>query len=196
MELLERFALGDLEAFEALFRQFQGQVYRWIVRIVRDHGVAEDVSGSDSGAAVPALMEAGMNRHPYLRAYMAGIVVPTVLLLVMLTVFTIARCVYRVAIPIERVIVFPMALVPNLWGAWNMLFVLLRPRRHLPLGFHGAVLPFLIAPLAFAIARALDVPIPGSVTTAFSVGFPVAVVLYYLAWKYLVAFFNELLGIL
>jgi RNA polymerase sigma-70 factor (ECF subfamily) len=44
MELLERFALGDLEAFEALFRQFQGQAYRWIVRIVRDPGVAEDLT--------------------------------------------------------------------------------------------------------------------------------------------------------
>ena len=28
MELLEHFALGELEAFEALFRQFQGEVYR------------------------------------------------------------------------------------------------------------------------------------------------------------------------
>ena len=44
MELLERFALGDLEAFETLFRQFQGQVYRWIVRIVRDTGAAEDLT--------------------------------------------------------------------------------------------------------------------------------------------------------
>ena len=44
MELLERFALGDLEAFETLFRQFQGQMYGWIVRIVRDSGVAEDLT--------------------------------------------------------------------------------------------------------------------------------------------------------
>jgi len=44
MELLERFARGDLEAFEALFRQFQGQVYGWIVRIVRDPGAAEDLT--------------------------------------------------------------------------------------------------------------------------------------------------------
>ncbi len=44
MEILERFAQGDLEAFEALFRQFQGEVYRWIVRIVRDRGVAEDLT--------------------------------------------------------------------------------------------------------------------------------------------------------
>jgi RNA polymerase sigma factor (sigma-70 family) len=42
MELLERFRQGDAEAFEALFRQFQGEVYGWIVRIVRDRGAAED----------------------------------------------------------------------------------------------------------------------------------------------------------
>ena len=44
MELLERFARGDIEAFEALFRQFQGEVYGWIVRIVRDPGQAEDLT--------------------------------------------------------------------------------------------------------------------------------------------------------
>ncbi|SRR5712692_829901 len=44
MELLKRFASGELEAFETLFRQFQGEVFGWIVRIVRDPGVAEDLT--------------------------------------------------------------------------------------------------------------------------------------------------------
>jgi RNA polymerase sigma-70 factor (ECF subfamily) len=44
MELLERFAAGDLEAFEVLFRQHQKEVYAWIVRIVRDTGIAEDLT--------------------------------------------------------------------------------------------------------------------------------------------------------
>jgi RNA polymerase sigma-70 factor, ECF subfamily len=44
MELLERFAAGDLQAFETLFRQHQTEVYAWIVRIVRDSGVAEDLT--------------------------------------------------------------------------------------------------------------------------------------------------------
>ncbi len=44
MELLERFVAGDLEAFEALFRQHQSEVYRWTVRIVRDTGAAEDLT--------------------------------------------------------------------------------------------------------------------------------------------------------
>jgi RNA polymerase sigma-70 factor, ECF subfamily len=41
---LERFARGDLEAFETLFRQYQGAVFGWIVRIVRDRGAAEDLT--------------------------------------------------------------------------------------------------------------------------------------------------------
>ena len=44
MELLERFAAGDLDAFEALFRQHQKEVYAWTVRIVRDRGIAEDLT--------------------------------------------------------------------------------------------------------------------------------------------------------
>ncbi len=44
MDLLERFAAGDLDAFESLFRQHQGAVYRWIVRIVRDQATAEDLT--------------------------------------------------------------------------------------------------------------------------------------------------------
>lgn len=44
MELLERFARGDMDAFEALFRDFQRNVYAWIARIVRDPAAAEDLT--------------------------------------------------------------------------------------------------------------------------------------------------------
>ena len=44
MNLLTRFRDGDLEAFEVLFRQNQAEVFGWIVRIVRDRGVAEDLT--------------------------------------------------------------------------------------------------------------------------------------------------------
>ena len=44
MELLERFAAGDADAFETLFRQFQGEVYGWILRLVRDPSAAEDLT--------------------------------------------------------------------------------------------------------------------------------------------------------
>lgn len=43
-ELLQQFAHGDLAAFEALFGQFQGEVYRWIVRLVRNPGAAEELT--------------------------------------------------------------------------------------------------------------------------------------------------------
>jgi RNA polymerase sigma-70 factor (ECF subfamily) len=41
---VERFAAGDLDAFEALFREHQHEVYRWIVRIVRDRAAADDLT--------------------------------------------------------------------------------------------------------------------------------------------------------
>jgi len=147
-----------------------------------------------------------MNTHPYLRAYMAGIVVPTVVLLFLLTGFVIARLVYHLPIPIERVMIFPMAVVPSVFGVWNMFFVWLRPRPHLPIGFHGAILPFVLAPSGYLLARALGVLTLGpegavyfqTITvpyTFFAVGFPCGLIAYYLVWKYLVGFFNQVLGI-
>jgi len=44
MDLLRRFALGEIDAFETLVRQFQGDIYAWIVRIVRDPPIAEDLT--------------------------------------------------------------------------------------------------------------------------------------------------------
>ena len=41
---LERFTQGDIRAFEALFREYQGEVYGWIIRIVHDSGAAEDLT--------------------------------------------------------------------------------------------------------------------------------------------------------
>jgi RNA polymerase sigma-70 factor, ECF subfamily len=42
-DLLARFVQGDPAAFESLFRRHEAEVFRWIVRIVRDAGAAEDV---------------------------------------------------------------------------------------------------------------------------------------------------------
>jgi hypothetical protein len=147
-----------------------------------------------------------MNTHPYLRAYMAGTAVPTMLLLVVLSGFLIARYAFEVPIPIERAIVFPMALVPNIFGLWNIFYLWLRPRRHLPIGLHGAILPFILAPTGFLLATCLgflqatsagvvwfqQVFVPYAV---LALGFTLALILYYLVWKYLVRFFNEVLGI-
>src|ERR1043165_7066969 len=94
-----------------------------------------------------------MKTYPYLRAYMAGITIPTILLIFIMIVFTIIRYVYDDSIAIEKIVVFPMAIVPNLWGLWNILYVYLRRYRYMPIGFHGAVLSVVQILLAFGIAK-------------------------------------------
>src|SRR5258708_29800649 len=69
--------------------------------------------GSYSGIALPLVtQEVFMNQHAYLRAYLAGIAVPTVFLLVVMTGYCVLRYVYHFPVPVERVIVFPIAVVP------------------------------------------------------------------------------------
>ena len=147
-----------------------------------------------------------MNNHPYLRAYMAGISVPTPLLLVALTLFSIARFVYNVPIPVERVIIFPMAIIPNLFGVWNMLYLASCSRTHLPLGIHGAILPFILAPAGFLLGRSLGFLKATNYGFIYfgvlevhyvhvAVVFAVVLIVYYLVWKYLIGFFNCVAGI-
>lgn len=136
-----------------------------------------------------------MNQHPYLRAYLAGIAVPTVFLLVIMSGYTVFRYVYNFPVPLERFIVFPMAVVPNVWGLWNILFIASRPRLHLSIGLHGALLPILLAPLGIVAAGVLNIPIPRFAVHFFPVAAPLAPIIYYLAWKYLVGFLNRVLGL-
>jgi hypothetical protein len=144
-----------------------------------------------------------MNKHPYLRAYLAGIAVPTVLLLVVMTVYTVIRHVYNVPVPIERLIVFPMAAVPNAWGLWNVLYRAFVARHHVSLGVFGGVLPLLLAPCGYLVARLVGFTFPQEVLAAALFPLPVsllislvaAILIYYLAWKYLVGFLNSELGI-
>jgi hypothetical protein len=136
-----------------------------------------------------------MNKHPFLRAYLAGICVPTVFLLVVATAFTLLRYVYNFPVPIERVIVFPMAFVPNAWGLWNVLFLVWHERLHLSLGLHGALLPFLLAPLGILVTSLLNFSLPYFSQHIFPFAAPIGLIVYYLAWKYLVGALNAELGI-
>src|SRR5262249_1173486 len=111
-----------------------------------------------------------MNQHPYLRAYMAGIVVPTLVLLVGVAVFAVVRYVSQVPLPIERMIIFPLTVVPNLWGLWNMIWVGLLARRNVPIGAFGALLPFILAPGGLVLARLFGFQIPNLVPFLFPVG--------------------------
>jgi hypothetical protein len=116
------------------------------------------------------------------------------------------RLVLQVPIPLERVIIFPMALVPNAFGLWNMLYVWSRPHRHLPIGLHGALLPVILVSIGSFSAICggfLAISVHG-VTWFHAISVPYilvalwflgAMVLYYLIWKYLVGFLNQVLGI-
>jgi hypothetical protein len=134
-----------------------------------------------------------MKQHIHLRAYMAGIVVPTLFLLLAMTAFTLARYVFDVPLQIERVIVFPMAIVPNLWGVWNIVWI--STRRSIPIGLFGAILPFVLLPGAYLVTRMVGFALPPGVPKALPFLFPVAVAIYYLAWKHLVAALNRIVGV-
>jgi hypothetical protein len=143
-----------------------------------------------------------MRPHPFIRAYMAGVTVPTLFLLALLGVYAYFRFYFEVpnqfviplpGPPLERAIVFPMAVVPNMWGAWNMVYLALRSRVRMSLGVHGALLPLILIPFGIVLARQLDV---FTIQLQFALPmFPVGMTVYYLAWKHLVGFLNAELGI-
>jgi hypothetical protein len=150
--------------------------------------------------------EDAMNTHPYLRAYMAGAFLPTLMLPLLLTVFIVVRLVLQWPVPIERGMIFPMAMVPSLFGVWNMVWEGLHTRTHHPIGLHGAVLPLLMAPVGGLIACYLGLLQfePNGVFWFQAVHFPYALVPvgclaamagYYLVWKYLIGYLNRVLGI-
>jgi hypothetical protein len=137
-----------------------------------------------------------MTTHPYLRAYMAGVAVPSVFLLLVLAALCVVRLEYNPEFPVERVLVFPLALVPAGWGIWNMVYLAMRKRRYMPLGCHGALVPVFLVPAGLGTAKALGVELPlGASWTIVLVALPLLMIVYYLAWKLLVGFLNEVLGI-
>ena len=131
-----------------------------------------------------------MKSHPYLRAYMAGVLLPSWVLLLVLVIFLLTHFTQRVPAGFEGAIVFPMAIVPNLWGLWNVLYTRLELRGRISLGAFGSLLPLILVPAGLGLASVLDL---GFYTVRMGVLIlPVATILYYLAWKYAVAFFNRI----
>lgn len=143
-----------------------------------------------------------MRPHPLLRAYMAGIVMPTLALLVIMLIDAYHTFYFEVpsqfvfglpSRPLERTILFPMAAVPNLWGAWNVVWVATRARTRLSIGMHGALLVALIVPAGILLGRALEL---FHIQMGFALlAIPVGMCAYYLAWKFIVGYFNQELGI-
>src|SRR5215469_4334403 len=137
-----------------------------------------------------------MDRHPYIRAYMAGIFLPTLGLLIALSAFILVRLVMQL----------PMAIVPNLWGVWNMVYVRVRQNHSWKIGLHGLLLLLIVGPLGYCVGRltsVLEASAQGLVYFGairldyahFVIGILIGAGIYYLAWKYVVNFLNELLGI-
>lgn len=147
-----------------------------------------------------------MTTHPYLRAFVSGAFVPTLLLPLMLAAFIVVRLGMGLPFPIERGLVFPLALVPCLWALWNMLWLGSHARTHLVLGVHGMLLPLLLLPGGATVAGCLGI-LELQATGAFwfrTVLVPYALIVptflcvlvgYYLLWKYVVGFVNRELGI-
>lgn len=103
-------------------------------------------------------------------------------------------------------IIFPMAIIPNLFGIWNMLHLASRSHTHLRLGIHGAILPFILVPAGFFLGRCLGfLKATGHSFSYFGVVeihylyvafvFPGVLIVYYIVWKYLIGFFNRVVGI-
>src|SRR4051812_49402369 len=143
-----------------------------------------------------------MRPRPYLRAYMAGIMVPTIVLLLIMGIDAYHRSYLEVpsqfvfglpARPLERTILFPMAVVPNLWGAWNMLWLATKGRSNLSIGLHGSLIPVLLVPAGLVLARTTDL---FHLQMGYALlAIPVGMAMYYLAWKFLVGSLNEEVGI-
>ena len=143
-----------------------------------------------------------MQPRRYLRAYMAGIVVPTLFLLVIMVVDAYQKYYFEVSNqfvfplasrPLQRALLFPMAVVPNMWGLWNMLYLRYRSRLPWTLGLHGALLVVLLIPGGVVLAGALDT---FTIQWRFALPmFPIGMAVYYLAWKYGVSRLNAEVGI-
>src|SRR5947207_1973038 len=89
----------------------------------RDRYRSDDVPRMASRDRV-SLIGRHMRPHPFLRAYMAGIVVPTLVLIGIMAVVAYHPYYFEVpnqfvipmpGRPLERAIIFPMAVVPNVW---------------------------------------------------------------------------------
>jgi hypothetical protein len=95
--------------------------------------------------------------------------------------------------PLERTILFPMAVVPNLWGVWNMVHLATKAKTRLSIGVHGALLVALLVPAGITLGRTLQL---FSVQLWYALpAIPVGMAVYYLVWKHLVGSLNREVGI-
>jgi hypothetical protein len=133
---------------------------------------------------------------------MAGTLIPTLVLLVIVAADAWQHFYFEVSsqfviplasAPLERALLFPMAIVPNAWGVWNVLHLRFTSRLGLSLGLHGSLLVLLLMPGGVLLARLFDV---FTLQWQFVLPMaPIGMAIYYLAWKFGVGFLNRELGI-
>ena len=125
---------------------------------------------------------------------MAGVVPPTIFSLLVYLGMTIAHSLFDVQLPpMERFIIFPLVVVPNLWGLWNGMRAIMR--RRLPLAVHGALLPIVNFALGYPAALALRIPITPEMIRSIPASLAMSMVFYYLGWKFAVRFLNTLVDV-
>src|SRR5215210_4709035 len=92
--------------------------------------------------------------YPSLRAFMAGITLPTMVIPLVIVLVSMDHSTVR-PFHLEDVVFFPVGLVPTAWGLWNMLYMRLRRRGNIPIGLFGMALLLPLVPVAYAIQLAL-----------------------------------------
>lgn len=141
------------------------------------------------------LSEAGTGTTKHLHAYLAGAAVPTVLLPVMLVTYCAVRSQINPDIGLERMMQFPLALAPLVWGVWNVVWASQPEQQRLPLGVHGAVVPVVLAPLAVWGYESLGVKLPEGAVGFIGPGIPLMMALYFVLWRTVVGRLNKLLDV-
>src|SRR5262245_55823528 len=129
-----------------------------------------------------------MRSYRYVRAYLAGIALPTLVVCVAGSITVVFFD--RLEPAVQRALFLPIAAIPVLWGIWNVVWVALGPRWRLRIGWHGAILPALLIGVGVLLAGRLDLsdvtPLRGRTVLA-----PTGIA-YYVLWRYGVSFLNSL----
>jgi len=87
-----------------------------------------------------------------------------------------------------------MAVVPNLWGLWNILYVALLARRRISLGLFGRSCRSSSFPRV-GLRSPRGVAVPSFVPHALPSSSRSASAIYYLVWKHLVGALNAIVGL-
>ena len=144
MDLARRFAASEIDAFEELFRAHQPDVYRWISIWCANPALAEDLTIETSwriyrararfdpdrcfGAwarRIAVNLAMGHLRHCHheveMRQAALGVTVPSLFFVLAFALYLALHGAFQPVFPIERLLVFPLALAAVYYRAWKYL---------------------------------------------------------------------------